>query len=546
MGIRGLLEKLEVKPTDDDYESIVTSRWGNKDVYPIPRDKRTYGWLSFYAYWGTCGISLSSWTIGSSLIGISLTAGQACGVVVIGSVIASLSSFLNGAAGTIHHLGYGTLARAAFGLWGAYFVVMLNVFQSFVFYGTQMYFGGMAFVLILNAIFPRFLRMANTLPENAGITTPQLIGFVLFIFLYIPVIYSVQPHQIQKFLVANLVISSATLFGIMGWAIHANGGAGNLVSPPVVISKPQVGFMMAHGITSVAGTYTGGSERVSDWTRYAKHRNSPTLAQLTALPVTVTLVALAGIVTTSACAEMLGQVEWNPMVMLQTVQVRYYTASCRAGTFFAGLGLLSVTVFINYTQNCVSSGMDIAMLAPRYVSRRRGSVIFALLGVLANPWRFLTQATTFITVLSSFGVFMSPAAAVLVVDFWLVRRTKWNIPDLYSPEGIYWFWNGLNWRALLSYFLGMMWALPGFVMAVGGLPVDEGWYRLYQISFFFGYGVSGGLYYLLNLLFPPPGLGEQMDISFLHGPVVLGVAVGRHNSDELRNEKQARLAGETV
>ncbi|KAK8049617.1 hypothetical protein PG994_011347 [Apiospora phragmitis] len=404
----------------------------------------------------------------------------------------------------------------------------------------------MAFVLILNAIFPSFLHMANTLPESAGITTPQLIGFVLFVLLYIPVIYFVPPHRIQRFLVANLVISSATLFGIMGWAIHADGGAGNLVSPAVVVPKSQVGFMMVHGITSVAGTYTGGSERVSDWTRYAKHRHSPTLAQLTALPVTVTLVALIGIVTTSACAEMLDQVEWNPMIMLQTIQVRYYTAACRAGTFFAGVGLLSVTVFINYTQNCVSSGMDIAMLVPRYVSRRRGSIIFALLGVLANPWRFLTQATTFITVLSSFGVFMSPAAAVLVVDFWLVRRTKWNIPDLYSPGGIYWFWNGVNWRALLSYVLGMIWALPGFIMAVGGPPVAEGWYHLYQISFFFGYAISGGLYYLLNLLFPPLGLGEQVDISSAEGPVVMSASASRHSSDDGGNEKQVRLVDEKV
>ncbi|KAK7989140.1 hypothetical protein PG989_009455 [Apiospora arundinis] len=511
------------------------------------QSRETNGLMDGYPFMptgGPAGSRCLSWTIGSSLIGIGLTAGQACGVVVIGCVIASLSSYLNGAAGTIHHLGYGTLARAAFGLWGAYFVVMLNVFQSFVFYGTQMYFGGMAFVLILNAIFSSFLHMANTLPESAGITTPQLIGFILFIFLYIPVIYFVPPHQIQKLLVANLVISSATLLGIMGWAIHANGGAGNLVSPAVTVPKSQIGFIMAHGITSVAGTYTGGSERVSDWTRYAKHRHSPTLAQLTALPITVTLVALIGIVTTSACAEILGQVEWNPMIMLQTIQVQYYTAACRAGTFFAGVGLLSVTVFINYTQNCVSSGMDLAMLVPRWVSRRRGSIIFALLGILANPWRFLTQATTFITVLSSFGVFMSPAAAVLVVDFWLVRRTKWNIPDLYTPDGIYWFWNGVNWRAVLAYFLGMAWALPGFIMDIGGPPVSEGWYHLYQISFFFGYGVSGGIYYVFNLLFPPPGLGAQVDISLAEGNVVLGISATSHLPERAENEKQVRLAEE--
>ncbi|KAI1633043.1 permease for cytosine/purines, uracil, thiamine, allantoin-domain-containing protein [Biscogniauxia mediterranea] len=511
MGIRQLLKKLEVKPTDDEFESIETSRWGNKDVYPIPHDKRTYGWLAFYAYWGTCGISLSSWTIGSSLIGIGLTAGQACAVVVIGCIIASLSAYLNGAPGAIHHLGYGTLARAAFGLWGSYFVVMLNVFQSFIFYGTQMYFGGMAFVIILNSIFPSFLSLRNTLPDNAGITTPQIIGFVLFIILYFPIIYFIPPHVVQRYLIANLVISSATLLGIMGWAVHANGGAGDLVAPAIKAPSSQIGFLMVQGITSIAGTYTGGSDRVSDWTRYARSRHAPTLAQLTALPLTVTLVAMIGIITTSATAQMFGEVQWNPVLMLQYVQQTYYTAACRAGTFFAGLGLLSVTVFINYTQNCVSSGMDVAMLLPQWVSRRRGSIIFSILGILANPWRFLTQASTFITVLSSFGVFLSPAASTLVVDFWVVRRCKWNIPDLYSPGGIYWFYNGLNWRAFIAYILGMVWALPGFVMAVGGPAVSDGWYHLFQVSFFFGYAVSGTLFYLLNMLFPPPGLGVQVD-----------------------------------
>lgn len=81
-------------------------------------------------------------------------------------VIASANAYLNGTPGAKHHLGYGMLARSAFGLWGSYFVVMLNVFQSFVFYGTNMYFGGQGFVIVLNALSPGFLRMRNTLPER--------------------------------------------------------------------------------------------------------------------------------------------------------------------------------------------------------------------------------------------------------------------------------------------------------------------------------------------------------------------------------------------
>jgi NCS1 family nucleobase:cation symporter-1 len=131
------------------------------------------------------------------------------------------------------------LARAAFGMWGSYFCIILNVFQSFVFYvfalslgfgkidslttfgqGTQMYFGGQAFVIILNSIFPSFLRLKNTLPESAGITTTGLIGFVLFILLYFPIIIWIPAYKIQKLLEVQIIVATATLLGIMGWAIH--------------------------------------------------------------------------------------------------------------------------------------------------------------------------------------------------------------------------------------------------------------------------------------------------------------------------------------
>ncbi|PMD38014.1 putative nicotinamide riboside transporter 1 [Hyaloscypha variabilis F] len=380
MGFSGLLKKLEVKSTDDEYEAIETNRWGNRDIYPVPHDKRTYGVYAFLTFF------------------------------------------------------------------------------------------------------------------SAGITTPGLIGFVLFIILYFPIIYFIPAYKIQKLL-----------------EVQENGGSpGNLLQPTLKLSKAEAGFRVMQGITSVAGTYTGGTDRVSDWTRYGRSRHTSTPAIVT-LAITVILTALLGVISTSALAERYGEVQWNPLIMIQYVQALNYTATCRAGSFFAGVGLLSVTVFINYTQNCVSSGMDVAMLMPRYVTQRRRAIIFSILGVLAQPWRFLTQALTFITVLSSFGVFMSPAGAILIVDFWLIRKTKWNIPKLYTPGGIYWFTGGINWRAMLAYIIGMWPALPGFVNAVGGMEVAVTWRRFYQISYFFGFAVSGGLYYLFNKLSPPPGTGIQVN-----------------------------------
>lgn len=78
-----------------------------------------------------------------------------------------------------------------------------------------MYFGGQAFVIILNSLSHSFLTMKNTLPQSAGITTPGLIGFVLFIILYFPIIYWIPAHKIQKLLEVQVVIAAATLLGIM-------------------------------------------------------------------------------------------------------------------------------------------------------------------------------------------------------------------------------------------------------------------------------------------------------------------------------------------
>lgn len=121
-----------------------------------------------------------------------------------------------------------------------------------------------------------------------------------------------------------------------------------------------------------------------------------------------------------------------------------------------------------------------------------------------------------------------------------MRRTKWNIPDLYAPDGIYWFWRGVNWRALLSYFLGMVWVVPDFIMAVGSPRLLKLGTTCTRSPFSLDMRYLG-LSYLLNLLFPPPGLGEQVNIHFAEGSqVVMGVAASRHGPTDAGTEDLAR------
>jgi cytosine/uracil/thiamine/allantoin permease len=63
---------------------------------------------AYFAYWVTSGVCRTAWTLGSSLIGYGITAGEACGAVLTGSVNAGVMAVLCGQVGRDLHLGVGS------------------------------------------------------------------------------------------------------------------------------------------------------------------------------------------------------------------------------------------------------------------------------------------------------------------------------------------------------------------------------------------------------------------------------------------------------
>lgn len=194
---------------------------------------------------------------------------------------------------------------------------------------------------------------------------------------------------------------TCTLFGILGWAIHENhGSVGDLVHSKIELSPSTKAFRMVQCIVSITGSWSGAAERLSDWSRFAKTKNSPTPSMILATPITVTLCATIGVLCTSATYERYGELIWNPLALLAYVQGDSYTPVSRAATFFAGFSIVTSQLFLDYTQNVVPWGMDITGLIPRYLTIKRASVILCALSIAVNPWRFLSQAYIFVEILS--------------------------------------------------------------------------------------------------------------------------------------------------
>jgi len=119
-------------------------------------------------------------------------------------------------------------------------------------------------------------------------------------------------------------------------------------------------------------------------------------------------------------------------------------------------------------------------------------VTATIVGVLL-PVDFIN--TTFYTVLAVLAYLMAPWTAVNLVDYFIVRRGRYSITEIFNPEGIYGRW---NWRGIAAYTLAFIAMIPfmylsfyqGFVaICLGGVDV----------AFFVGIPIGAILYWLFCL-----------------------------------------------
>lgn len=241
-----------------------------------------------------------------------------------------------------------------------------------------------------------------------------------------------------------------------------------------------------------------------DWTRYAKTPNAALFAQIIAAPLSICITALCGLLITSATADIYGEVLWNPFELLLAIQKVSLGPSARCGTFFAGLGFLASAFALCIVTNSIAAGMDLAALCPKYINMRRGSYIVTAIGVAVCPWNFVTRATIFITVLSSWSVFLSPMIGIVISDYFVVRKQGLHVGDLYcaNSSSAYWYTFGFNVRAIFAWSVSCSPLLPGLIRRIKGNSNSSGWDHLYDISYFFGFLIAFVLYWVLSEVFP--------------------------------------------
>ena len=93
----------------------------------------------------------------------------------------------------------------------------------------------------------------------------------------------------------------------------------------------------------------------------------------------------------------------------------------------------------------------------------------------------------------------------MICDYYIVRKGYLNVKSLYSANktDCYYYSGGFSWRAYTAYICGILINIVGFAGAVGR-EVPIGAEYIYNINYFTGSIVSGGVYFALTWFFPVP------------------------------------------
>ncbi|GAA5958523.1 hypothetical protein JCM8115_002492 [Rhodotorula mucilaginosa] len=480
------------------------THWSNYDMEPVPLAHQTWTGWTFAAYWFSDLVNAGSWTQISSFVGLGMTWWEGVLATFIGGFLIAIAIVFNGIAGARLHTPFAVSSRAAFGYYLSRFAVVSRMVIAWFWFSINTYQGGIAIRICLTAIWPSFAHFKNRLPLSGGVTSSEMLCFFLFWLFQFPMIL-IHPRRLRPLFLIKAVTLPVVAIAMMGWCIHQAGDrASEVMRTPSTLKGLDGFFLFMTAVTSAQGIWSTMAINIGDFSRYSR-KESSAMVQLIAVPGLFTITALFGAVSanmTMVIPRYGGVATFQPFDVIEKGGW-LESHGGRAAAFFCSAAWALGSMTTNITANSVSSANDLASLFPKWINILRGQLFCAIVGCYAFvPWRVLSSATSFVSFMGAYSIVLSPIAAILAADFFLVKKGKYSVPDLYDFSGRYQYFHGFNLAALGALLFSIPPNLPGMVHALNS-SIDIGNAKyIFCVANIFGMVVAVGAHVGISKLFP--------------------------------------------
>lgn len=239
-------------------------------------------------------------------------------------------------------------------------------------------------------------------------------------------------------------------------------------------------------LTAMVGFWATMSISIADITRYAATQKDQVAGQFIGLPATMMLYSFVGIFVT--CAAVINfkdiliadDAPWDPVSLISKFKSPLVV-------IVAQIFMIIATLSTNIAANVIAPSNAFSNLWPKKVSFKTGGTITGIIGILIMPWWLLNEISGFLIFVSGL---LGPVLGILIADYFLVRKKKLELAELYKEAGIYSYGKtGFNKAAMIALFVGVFAALIGYWIPALNF--------LYSLSWFTGFIISFVLYILL-------------------------------------------------
>lgn len=291
---------------------------------------------------------------------------------------------------------------------------------------------------------------------------------------------------------------------MLAWTITLAGGVGPVLTQPSRVHGSEKSWLIARFIWLFAANLATFASNAADFQRYARKPNDVILGNLVGFPIADVSVAIVGNIVASTSTLIFGELEWNPIMLLDRIQTENYSPGNRAGCFFLALLFAYSALFSSVFENSIPAGNDIAALLPKYISIRRGMFLCQLLSFAINPWFLLGSASVFLRFIGSYQIFLAAITGILICNYYVVSRGQLLVPDLFTGDkaGAYYYTRGWNVRAYIAYFATIALNFAGFLGNMG-VPVPQPVTRMYYFAYPVGLILSFSIFLACNLVSKP-------------------------------------------
>ncbi|ATW28479.1 hypothetical protein DCMF_08835 [Candidatus Formimonas warabiya] len=400
-------------------------------------EDRHIGFWDMTATWMGANCQPSSWYIGGVIAAVGL--GGALGITLVANPITYLVLMLIGYMG--YKIGTTTMGitRVPFGIQGSRLLSVVNAISLVGWGAVANFIAAISMSYLFNSLFgwPYYGEPGDWWVLAIGAVINGVLSLI-----FVAIGGSRSLAFVEKVMMVGLLILST-------WITIKVLGTYSLAQIAAWRPDESVRMPFGAGVDAMAAFSIGWPICAAEYTRYTKNKISSTLAPFIGANLAIYWFALVGTLGVIAVAIQTGTFDPN-----------YSDPSSVATQLGLGWAALIVVIFATVTTNLIniySGSVSVANIMPK-LDMKKIIWIIGVISILVSliPLIVGSFLDTFMAFLSNYiGLIFPPVMAILVVDYYLIRKGNYQVDKFDQIGGPYWYSGGFNWYAIASWAISI-------------------------------------------------------------------------------------------